>query len=317
MNLIKIFLTIWILAFSTGQALGQIIGIGTTKRGATSQVSASIAKVVSQHAGIQMRTHPMAGTQKYIPAVNAGSLEFGVANIMQTNWAIKGTGLSKGHPNRNIRMVATLMPFRVGLVVTLDSGIRKVSDLRGKRIPSGFRAAPLFARMMAGFLANGKLSYNDVKNVPVSGLRQHWDLLSERKVDAVIAAAGTGYLKLMDKKLGGIRFIPLDPSPGALARMQAILPKTSIQTVHPAKPLTGMLAPTSLMFFDYTLFAGKNVSEDTAYRVTKAVFENTGALRDSSPLWKLFKSKKMSKDQGLKYHPGAVRFYKERGIWNR
>ena len=214
-------------------------------------------------------------------------------------------------------MVATLMPFRVGIVVTKDSGIMKVSELRGKRIPSGFKAAPLFGRIMAGFLANGKLSYDDVKKVPASGLRQHWDQLIERKIDAAIGAVGSGYLKLMNKKLGGIRFIPLDSSPGALARLQAILPRTSIKTVNPAKPLTGVLVPTNLMFFDYTLFAGKNVSGDSVYRVTKAMFENPEILRSSSPLWKLFKSGDMSKNQGLTYHPGAVRFYKEQGIWNQ
>ena len=74
----------------------QTVGIGTTAKGATSQVSAAIAKVASQHAGMQMRPTPMAGTQKYIPAVNDGSLEFGVANIMQTAWSINGQVLSEG-----------------------------------------------------------------------------------------------------------------------------------------------------------------------------------------------------------------------------
>ena len=71
-----------------GPVTAQTVGVGTTAKGATSQVSAAIAKVTSQFSGLQMHPTPMAGTQKYIPAVNSGSLEFGVANIMQTAWAI-------------------------------------------------------------------------------------------------------------------------------------------------------------------------------------------------------------------------------------
>lgn len=317
MKFFKFLAVLGVTFFAAGQVFAQTVGIGTTKAGATGQVSASIAKVVSQRTDLQMRTQPMAGTQKYIPAVNAGSLEFGVANIMQTTWSVTGTVTAKGHPNKNIRMVATLMPFRISAVVAADSGIKTVPDLKGRRVPGEFKAAPLFAQIMSGFLANGNLSYNDVKKVPVSGLRQHWDLLSERKIDVVIAAAGTGYMNLVNKKLGGILFLSLDPSPEALARLQNLLPRTSIKTVNPKKGLTGINQPTKLLHFDYTLFAGKNVSDEVVYKVTKALYENPEDLRTSSPLWRLFKSENMSKDQGIAYHPGAIKYYKENGVWTQ
>jgi hypothetical protein len=317
MKLFKFLLVLGVTLFAGGQVFAQTVGIGTTKGGATGQVSASIAKVVSQHAGFQMRTHPMAGTQKYIPAVNAGSLEFGVANIMQTTWSVNGEVLSKGHANKNLRMVATLMQFRVGPIVAADSGIKAVSDLKGKRIPSEFKAAPLFAQIMKGFLANANLSYDDVKKVPLSGLRQHWDQLSERKIDAAIAAAGSGYINLVSKKLGGIRYLSLDSSPKALARLQNFVPGVTLKAVNPKKGLTGINKPTSLMHYDYTLFAGKDVSADVVYKVTKALYENPGDLQSSSPLWKAFKSGDMPKDQGITYHPGAIKYYKEKGVWKR
>ena len=118
----------------------------------------------------------MAGTIQYIPSVNAGELEFGVANIAQLTFAVEGKVLFEGHPNPHLRMVATLMPFRVGLLVAQDSDIRKVADLKGKAVPSGFRAAPLFKVLFEGFLATEKLSYGDVQQVPVSGRAQMWEL---------------------------------------------------------------------------------------------------------------------------------------------
>ncbi|MHA1108892.1 MAG: hypothetical protein ACTSQV_07235, partial [Alphaproteobacteria bacterium] len=66
-----------ILAFATAGASAQTVGIGTTKGGATAQVTAAISKIVSSYAGgLQMRPQVMGGTQKYIPVVNAGKLEF-------------------------------------------------------------------------------------------------------------------------------------------------------------------------------------------------------------------------------------------------
>ena len=50
----------------------QSVGIGSTKGGATAQVTAGISKVVSAHSGMQMRPQPMGGTQQYMPGVNAG-----------------------------------------------------------------------------------------------------------------------------------------------------------------------------------------------------------------------------------------------------
>ena len=81
MKFIKFLTFAGIATFTISPAISQTVGIGTTAKGATSQVSAAIAKVTSQFAAMQMRPTPMAGTQKYIPAVNDGSLEFGVAYL--------------------------------------------------------------------------------------------------------------------------------------------------------------------------------------------------------------------------------------------
>lgn len=293
----------------------QTVGIGTTKGGATSQVSAGVATIVSKYAGMNMRTQPMAGTQQYIPAINAGSLEFGVANIMQTQWAFHGEELSKGRPNPNLRMVATLMVFRTGAVVTKASGITKVSELKGKRVPDIFAAAPLFKTIMEGILANGGTNYSEVKSIPASGLQQHWDALMENKLDVVVATVGSGYLELMDKKLNGIRFIQFDSSDAAVKRMTAILPGVEVTTIPASPKLAGMGEDTRMMIFDYTLFTNKGVSDEVVYKVAKAMFENRNDLVAASPLWNSFKPETMGRTKGIEYHPGAIKLLKEKGVW--
>ncbi|MCZ7564050.1 MAG: TAXI family TRAP transporter solute-binding subunit [Burkholderiales bacterium] len=161
------------LAFAAA-AHAQTVGVGTTKGGATAQVSAALAKVVSANSGMQMRPQPMGGTQQYIPLVNSGELEFGISNMMQAYMAFSGTGLSKGSRHDNLRLVSTLMVFRIGVFVRSDSGIKSVADLKGKRVPSEYTSAPLFHHLMTAFLANGGLEWKDVQPVPQAALAPHW-----------------------------------------------------------------------------------------------------------------------------------------------
>jgi uncharacterized protein len=308
-----------VMALAASQASAATVGLGTTKGGATAQVTATISKVVSSKAdGLQMRTQVMGGTQKYIPVVNAGELEFGVSNIMQYTMAKRGTGLSAGKKYPNLRLVATMMVFRTGWLVPISSGITKISQLKGKRIASGFKGAPLFHFLLSAGLANAGLSYDDVTKIPYIGLRQHWNGFKQGKLDAAWGGVGAGHVRDMNAKIkGGVRFLSFDTSPAAAKRTRAFAPNTHFLAVKPAKPLVGVLAPTNILAFDYTLWANKDVANDIVTKVVKAMYENEKELRASSPLWRSHASKKMGKDQGFPYHPGAISFYKKVGIWKR
>ena len=317
MNFTKIITLAGIAALAAGPVAAQTVGIGTTKTGATSQVTAAIASVVSKYAGMQMRPAPMAGTHKYIPAVNSGSLEFGAANIMQTTWAVKGVSISKGHPNPNIRVVATLMKFRVGPLVAKKSKFMSVGDLKGARAPSGFKAAPLFNELIKAAMATGSMTPADLKSIPISALVPSWKALMAGKLDFAIGAYGSGFMKRIAQKVGGIRFISMDKSPAAHARIAKIIPGAFIKTVNPNPKIPGVEVPTNLLHFDYILFAGKHVSNDVVYRVTKAMFEHKKDLVAATPMYRSFTPKGMSKNQKLDVHPGAIKLYKEKGTWNR
>jgi uncharacterized protein len=304
-------------ALLAGGALAQTVGIGTTKGGATAQVTAGISKIVSQHGGgLQMRPQPMGGTQQYIPIVNAGELEFGVANMMQTYMAFTGTGLSEGKKSANLQLVATMMVFRTGLMVRKDSDIKTTADLKGKRIPHGFDSAPLFHHIMSGNLANGDVSWDSVQKVPVVALAPGFNAFKEGKIDAMIAAVGSAPVSELNASVpSGVRFIDVLDSREAVKRGLVSAPRTFVTEVAPRPNLVGIDKPTKVFAFDYMLWANKDVPADVVYKVTKAMYENEKELKTLSPLWASHFSKNMAKDQGLPYHPGAIKLYKEAGLW--
>lgn len=297
-------------------ANAQSVGIGSTKGGATAQVSAAIAKVVSAHAGLQMRPQPYANTSQYIPVVNGGKLEFGVANIFQATFATKGTGMSEGRPNPNLQMVATLMAFRVGYYVARDSGIKSFADLKGKKVPS-FKPTALGSFILNGYLANVGISTDGMNLVSVPNFPRMWDGFKRGTLDTAIAAIGSRPTRDMKATLGALRILPLDPSPAAVERMREFLPQAYVVKMAANPKLPGLQEATNVGAFDYTLFASKDASADVVYKVTKALYENEKELHAAAPLWRGFKASGMSKDVGLTYHPGAIKFYREKGMWTR
>lgn len=299
-------------------ASAQTVGIGATKAGAVSQITATISKAVSEHApGVQMRKQTMGGTQQYIPVVNAGELEFGISNIPQFSMAFEGKGLSKGNKYDNLRLVSTIMKFTVSAVVSKKSGVTSIAQLKGKRTPVGFKGAPLFRHLFNGSLGTVGLTPDDIKPVPQVGLVQHWRAFIEGKIDWAIAAAGTGWVKQMDAKIdGGVRHISYPDTPEALKAMHKWFPKSEWSVVQPAKGLTGVIEPTVFVTYDFLLWTHKGVSDDIVYKVTKVMHTQEKQLKEGGPLWRSFSAdKRLAKQHGYPYHPASVKYYKEVGLW--
>lgn len=308
------------IGLATTTASAQVVGIGSTKAGAVAQITATISKAVSEHSGgIQMRKQTMGGTQQYIPVVNAGELAFGISNISQYWMAYNGKGLSKGKKYNNLRLVTTMMKFTVSFVVGKTSGINSIADLKGKRIAAGFKAAPLFHYVTSGAMASGGLTYKDVKSIPAVGLVQHWRMFMQGKIDAVITAAGTGFAKQMNAKIkGGIKHLSFPNNKKALGEMQKWFPQSQWSQVNPRKGLTGVLAPTTFVTYDFMLWTHKGLSDETAYKVAKVMHKQGKQLKQGGPLWRSFKADaRLQKNHGFPYHKGAIKYYKEAGLWKR
>lgn len=304
-------------ALASAGVSAQTVGIGTTKGGATAQVAAAIAKVVSSKSPIQMRTQTMGGTQQYIPVVNAGELEFGVANIIQTHMARTGTGLSRGKKYDKLYMVATLMKFRVSALVPVKAGFKTLKDLKGSRYPVSFKASPLIGLILESFLVNGGMSVKDVQAVPAVALRQHWNMMEQGKIDAATAVVGSGIIKKLNSTIdGGVKFLSLDTSAAGQDRLKKMLPGVYLTRVKPTPKYVAVRESVSVLTYDYLLWTYKDMDPKVVYDVTKALYDNERSLRDTGPLWGTHASATMAKKQGNHpHHPGAIKFYKEVGAW--
>ncbi|MEH6646396.1 TAXI family TRAP transporter solute-binding subunit [Sulfitobacter sp.] len=300
------------LTLTAGAVAAELAALGSTARGGTSQIGRTLSAAISEVGDLQMRPQELANTADYIPLVNAGEIEFGIANVVQLTYAVNGTGMSEGRPNDNLQMVATLMPFRNAYIVRKDSDIKTVADLKGKRVPV-FADKALGDYVTKGYFANADVSLEEVEGVAVPNFPRMWASFAEGSADVAIVVVGAGNSREYDASFG-IRYLSFDDSPEALERMRVLLPQTYMQEM-PAGSVPGIEEATNVNVFDYTFFAGKDVSEDMVYKAAKALWEKEADLLGGGPFWNGFAKEAMGKDVGLTYHPGAIKFYKEMGVW--
>ena len=313
MRAIIVALGLAIAMIAAVSASAQTVGLGSTTRGGTSQIGKAIAAAISGNSEMQMRPQEMANTADYMPLVNGGDIEFGIANIVQTWFAYNGKGMSEGRPMKNLRMAAVLMPFRAGLIVPKNSGITSVAGLKGKRWPV-FKSGSLGDHVVKAFLANAGMTLDDVKSVPVPNFPRMWNSFKQGTTDATIVVVGSKTNREMDATVkGGVRFISFDQ--GNLGAMQNWMPGMYLTEVTPSPKLPGVEANTNVMTYDYTFFASTATTDETVYQAVKTLHKSEQQLLASGPFWRGFHGGRMAKKVDVPFHPGAVKFYKEIGIW--
>jgi len=293
-------------------AAAQTVGLATTQGGATEQIATAIAKVVSEATDLQVRPQVLANTSQYLPLVNGGRVEFGIANYPQTSYSVSGTGMSEGQPTPNLRMVATLFPFNAGLVVSKASGMKGYADLKGKKVPR-FPPNSLGDFIIRATLSTADLSYGDVTSVPTANFPRMYENMKQGLTDVAIATVGAQPTFDLEASLGGIRFLTFKP--GDEPKIAQLLPGTYLRTLPAELKVPGMEPGIVVFAYDYTLFAGKDVPDAVVAKVAKAMHAGADRLKATSPLWAEYDPAKIAKDIGLPYHPGAIQAYREAGIW--
>lgn len=313
-----LMIAITLTIFLASMAIAKTVNIASSNPGsATHSASAAIAKLIADTMKLQARVIPHSGQSAAIPAVNGAEAEFGIGNSYEFFLGVTGTGIYQGQQLKDLRMVSVLYPIRNAFWVRKDSPIKTIGDLRGKRVPGGWTAQKIVGYTTSALLANANLTYSDVVMIPVPNVNIGADEFMQGKVDTFYFAMGSGKVLEAGSKVGGIRALSLDISPEAIARSKKHLPPMYPDLVQPSESHYGIVGPTYMLAIDFVLMTNKNVSEDLIYDVCKTLHAGKKALTASfKPLGEDFFPEKMAKPLAAgEYHPGAIKFYKEIGIW--
>jgi TRAP transporter TAXI family solute receptor len=304
-----------VLVAASGAA-AETVGIAASTKGSLyDRLGTVVAKVATNNGGLNATLRNYTSPNVYIPALNNGQVEFGLANEFELSIAVKGERFYKGRPHPNIRAIAILLPLRNGMFVRADSPIKTMADLKGKRTPDGYAAQKILLTLIDAHLETAGLTRKDMVSVPVASVVAGANAFIAGKTDCFLFALGAPKVREAHAKLK-IRALPIPNTPEALAAIRKHMPVAYLRHEVPGKNNPGVTAPMWAMTYDALLFSQKGTSDEAAYKMTKALYENKKALAAASPLFRLFDQKRMAKViPGVSYHPGAIKFYKEKGLW--
>ncbi len=300
------------------QSQAEVLTIGTNQQGSLFySMGAALSKVMVEKTGDQYRVAPFAGSSTYIPMLNSGRLTFGFANGGEATFAHQGIGSFEGHENTNLRLVGVAIATQTSFAVPTESDVMTIQDLAGKRMPSGYNSGRTFHYYSNAALASGGMSIDDVKKIPMPNFVKAINAMSEGKIDAALVPMNVGVgKKAMATMSKGWRYISLTDSAEARAAVTKNLPSARIVSVKPAKNKTGVVAdPTNMIEVDFYALTGAHVADEVVYKLVKSMVEHKKALGEAFGAFKRYKPENMVQDNPVPYHSGAIKAYKELGLW--
>ena len=300
-----------------GTVAAQSVGIGTGPQASlTNRIGAGVAKVVADKTGLRTRAVPHTANDSHVALVDKGVLAFGINSTQQINAGTTGTDQFAGHATKNWVIAARLVPLPVGTLVRKKSPYYTLKDLKGKKYTVGFTAHKTVLFILDAFLWNAGMTVDDVVGVPVPNTHSGTQLFLKGRVDGTLSSLGGARLRDADAKVGGLRILNMFNTPKAVAEMERGYPNSYLIQLKPGKGTVGVEKPTWVMAFDMMLMTSTKASEDMVYKSVKALHAGKKDLITVSPIFKSFKPKNMVPNfKGVKYHPGAIKFYKEMGLW--
>ena len=261
--------------------------------------------------GIRCSAPSTGGSTYNIGQISQGELDFGVA---QSDWqyhAYKGDRPDKVKPFKKLRAVFSVHPEPFQMIVGANSGIKSWDDLKGKRVNIGNPGSGQRGTMEVLMAAHGT-KVSDFRSATELTSTEQSKALCDGKIDAYGYTVGVPNAGVAVATDGcNARIINLNSSveKGLVNKNPyyafATIPKGTYKTSTADVTTFGVKA---------TFVTSADVPDDIVYEVVRAVFENLDDFRKLHPAFRNLDPKHMIKD-GLSapLHPGAIKYYKEKG----
>ncbi len=262
--------------------------------------------------GLRCSVESTGGSVFNINTIRSGELDFGVAQSDVQYNAVKGLKqFEKDGPYKELRAVFSLHPEPFTVLARKEANITKFEDFKGKRFNVGNPGSGTRASMEELLAAMGwKLS--DFSLASELKADEHGAALCDNKIDGFFYGVGHPSANIQDPTTTcGAKLVPLTgPAVDKLVAGAPYYAKVSI----PGGLYAGNPDPTPTYGVLATLVTSSRVPDATVYEVVKAVFENFEDFKKLHPAFAHLDPKDMIKNGiSAPLHPGAVKYYKEKG----
>ena len=292
----------------------QFLSMGTAPPGgAFFVVGSALAEVINETGagfGYSVTAEATSGSQENIRRLASGELDFALSNAAITYFAVRGgEGWDRAYP---VRSVMTLAPNVALFVTQAASGINTIGDLRGRRVSVGPAGAG-FEYFVGPLLEAHGVTYDDFS--PLNATQQAAvDMLTDGSADATFLGGAVPTASITQAAASmEITFIPF----GEEERQRLISDYTFFRPATiPADTYRGQAEPfEGLDVGSMHLITAADAPDDLVYNATKLLYENQPLVVEKHAAGRAINPNNVVRDTGTEFHPGAIRFYREAGIW--
>ncbi|MEG9296387.1 TAXI family TRAP transporter solute-binding subunit [Mangrovibacillus sp. Mu-81] len=294
---------------SDGDEKVDFIGIATGGTGGTYYpLGGTFAKIIEDETGIKASASTSGASAENMASIKDGKTEIAFTQTDIAAYASEGTQMFSDNKVENARGIATLYPETIQIVTTKDSGIKSVEDLKGKVVSVGEAGS--------GTLLNAEqiLEIHGLKVEDLEARNLSFDDsttgIQDGTIDAAFITSGTptgaveGLAATED-----ITIVPVEQ-----AKAEELIEKYPYYAADeiPAGTYSKVEQAIPTVAVRAMLVTNADISEDVIYDVTKAIFENTDQITHAKG--ELIKAENGLKGMGIEMHPGAKKYFDEKGI---
>ena len=235
--------------------------------------------------------------------------ELAIVQNDMTDYAYNGTEAFKDSKIANVRVIANLYPEVIQIVSSADSGIKTLTDIKGKKFSVGAPGSGVEANARQLLDVMG-MTYNDFSANYLS-FAESADSLKDNHIDGFLFVSGIPNAAIQDTATtSSLNFVSIPDDV-----IKKLIDKYPFFTeiVIPAGTYKGQTADVKTVAMKATLVAGAEVSEQVIYSITKALFENQPELASAHAKGAELSLENAVNGVSVPFHPGAEKYYKEVG----
>ncbi|TCP60271.1 hypothetical protein EV663_11158 [Rhodovulum bhavnagarense] len=262
--------------------------------------------------GIRCSVESTGGSVYNARTIRAGELDFGVVQSDVQAASVAGTGaFAEDGAYPGLRAVFSIHPEPLHLMARADAGIASPEDLKGKKVNIGNPGSG--TRGLADLLLSYTgLTVDDLALAAELKSSEQAAALCDGKIQAAVWAAGLPNGSSQEATSScDIRMVPMEGE--AIDRLLADYPPYAKATI-PGGMYPGNPDDVATWGPKATFVTSADTSDEVVYALVKAIFENFEDFKQLHPAFnRLTEAEMISDALSAELHPGAVKYYKERG----
>ncbi|RJR51400.1 MAG: TAXI family TRAP transporter solute-binding subunit [Desulfobacteraceae bacterium] len=293
---------------------GEALRLGTAPAGSLSfTFGAALSQLIGKHTDMRVEVLPQ-GDVVALPLMESREMDLIAIANDALGYAYDGKGIYEKQTDGrgfDLRVLALGARYPATIVVAGDSGIKDYRGLKGKRVVLDYATQQAFSLGSRASLVSGGLRESDVTVLSASNIQTAVQLLLERKADGIFGRIGMPALRRLEANRKGAMYLSSGEE-----RWEEVQRISNAYLPMKLKKPFGVPEGAVFVAQNLSLAARPDLPEEIAYKIVKVLWERESDLAKHHPQFcHLVKERFASEVSTAPYHPGAIRFFSEKGIW--